>query len=324
MRAMVVDDWGTPDALRVEEGPDPEPGPGEVHVRVRAIGVNFMDVLIIAGKYQRRPELPFAPGGEVSGEVVAVGEGVERVRPGDRVVAALPYGGYATDVVAGAERVFPIPDAMRFEEAAATIVAYHTAWFGLVERADLRRGETLLVHAAAGGVGIAAVQIGQALGAHVIGTAGGDAKCRLALENGAAHAIDYRKDDFVPRVEDLTGGRGADVIYDPVGGDVFDRSLKCIAFRGRAVVIGFASGEIPRLKLNRVLLKNIAVTGLHWGAYFEHDPERVHGAMSALWRLWERGQVRPLATETRPLEEAAAALDALAGRRTTGKVVLVP
>jgi NADPH2:quinone reductase len=288
------------------------------------VGCNFFDILMCQGRYQVKPPLPFSPGAEVAGTVRAVGEGVEGLEPGMRVFALLGWGGFATVALAPAAAVSRIPDAMSFEHAAAFSIVYQTAYFGLVYRGELRRGETLLVHAAAGGVGLAAVQVGRALGARVLATAGSAAKCAVAREHGAAEAYDYGSPEWVDRVRSATDGRGADIIYDPVGGDVFDLSTKCIAFGGRLVVIGFASGRIPSIQANRILLKNIAVIGLHWGAYQGHDPERIQDAQRALFALYERGQLVPVLSSRRPLREAAAALDEIASRRSVGKVVLVP
>lgn len=315
---------GGPEALEREELTEAEPRPGEIAIDVKAIGCNFFDILITQGKYQVKPELPFAPGAEVAGLVRAAGDGVEGFSVGDRVCALLTYGGFASTVVAPLERVFPMPEEMGFEDAAALGVVYQTSYVALVPRASLKPGETLLVHAAAGGVGLAAVQIGVALGARVIGTAGTAAKLELVKANGADAVINYREEDFVDRVKELTGGRGADVIYDPVGGDTFDRSLKCIAFDGRLLVIGFAGGTIPTAKMNRVLLKNISLVGLHWGLYFEKDPQVVADAQRAIFELHREGKITPVISATYPLLEASAALEALGSRKTTGKVVLTP
>lgn len=312
-----------PSGLRRAPLESPTPNAGEVAIAVHAVGVNFFDILITQGRYQRRPALPFAPGAEVAGEVVAVGANVN-VALGARVLALLEHGGYASHVVVPAERVFPIPDAMGYESAAALGIVYQTSYFGLVHRAGLQPGETLLVHAAAGGVGLAAVQLGKALGARVVGTAGSDEKLDVVRAQGADAAFTYRTDAWVDEVSHFTDGRGADVIYDPVGGDAFDLSTKCIAFDGRLVVVGFASGRIPTLGMNRVLLKNIAVTGLHWGAYFEHAPELIADAHEALLDLFADGAIDPVVSETFPLERAEEALDRLAARKTTGKLVLIP
>jgi NADPH:quinone reductase len=324
MHAMLAREWGEPRDLQLTQLPDPEPGRGQVTIDVRAIGCNFFDVLMVQGKYQVRPPLPFAPGGEVAGVVRGVGPDVRDLSPGDRVFAMLGWGGYATVALAPAATVVRMPDTMSFEHGAAFGIVYQTSYFGLVYRANLQPGETLLVHAAAGGVGLAAVQIGRALGARVLATAGAPQKLAIAIAHGADEAYDYSTPDWVERVQQATNGRGADVIYDPVGGDIFDLSTKCIAFSGRLLVIGFASGRIPSIQINRVLLKNIAIVGLHWGAYRQHDPAKIPAAMRALFDLYERGAVRPVISSTRPLADAAAALDEIASRRSVGKVLLIP
>jgi len=324
MRAMVATRWGEPSDLQLQELPDPEPRSGEVAIDVRAIGCNFFDILMVQGKYQLRPPLPFSPGGEIAGVVRAIGPDVQDLAKGDRVFAMLGWGGYASVALAPALAVTRMPDAMPFEHGAAFGIVYQTSYFALVYRANLRPGETLLVHAAAGGVGLAAVQIGRALGARVLATAGSPQKLEIAKAHGAEEAYDYSTPDWVERVKAATGGCGADVIYDPVGGDIFDLSTKCIAFSGRLLVIGFTSGRIPSIQANRILLKNIAIVGLHWGAYRQHDPEKIPQAMHALFQLYERGAVTPVVSSTRPLREAAAALEEIASRRSVGKVLLVP
>lgn len=321
---MVVRELGGPEALVREDLESPRPGPGEVRVALRAIGCNFADTLITRGKYQVRPELPFAPGLEGVGEVVEVGEGVGRCAVGDRVLAIVPYGAYASELVAPETRVFRLPESASDDDGVALGVAYQTSMLALATRAQLRAGETLLVHAAAGGVGLAAVQIGKAMGAKVIGTAGSPEKLALVRDAGADHALDYRDEGWVDEVKALTGGRGADVIYDPVGGEIFDKSTKCIAFAGRILVVGFAGGQIPTLAMNRVLVKNFAVVGVHWGAYFDHDPEALEEDARALFALYERGLIKPVVAARFPLERAKDALEALADRKTVGKVVLVP
>lgn len=324
MRAMVVEEWCEPRDMKLVELADPAPGAGEVVIDVRAIGCNFFDILIAQGKYQVRPPLPFSPGGEVAGVIRAVGSGVANVQPGDRVFTTLGWGGYASAVVAPAAGVVRMPASMSFEHGASFGIIYQTSYFGLVHRAELRAGETLLVHAAAGGVGLAAVQIGRALGARVIATAGSTAKLAVAREHGAEQAFDYSTPQWVEGVKQATGGRGADVIYDPVGGDVFELSTKCIAFGGRLLVIGFASGKIPSIELNRVLLKNISIVGLHWGAYRAHDPVKISESMNKLFGLYEQGLIRPVVSSVRPLRDAAEALEEIASRRSVGKVLLVP
>jgi NADPH2:quinone reductase len=324
MRAVVVDRWMEPAELTVREVPDPVAGPGQLGVDVRAAGCNFFDILIVRGQYQVKPPFPFVPGGEIAGVVRHVGAGVTAFQVGDRVLAAVPVGGYAERAAIPAAFAHRMPDAMSFEEGAGFPIVYPTSYAGLVYRAALQPGETLLVHAAAGGVGLAAVQIGKALGAKVIATAGGTDKLHVALEAGADVGIDYLEEDFVEKVKEFTKGRGADVIYDSVGGDVFDKSLKCIAWNGRLVVVGFASGEIPKVAANRILLKNVAVTGLHWGAYMKNEPQRIPETFAALFRLYEEKKIRPVVYRSYPLEEAPAALAALGSRKTHGKVVLVP
>ena len=321
---LVVRGLGGPGSLLREELDGVSAGRGQIVIDVKAAGCNFFDTLITQGKYQVRPELPFSPGAEVAGTVVEIGEGVERFSVGDRVTALLEYGGFASAVAVPTPRVFPMPAKMTFEEAAALGLVYQTSYVGLVHRADLQEGETLLVHAAAGGVGLSAVQIGVALGARVIGTAGTADKLDLVSQNGADAVINYREEDWVEHVKELTDGRGADVIYDPVGGDTFDLSTKFIAFEGRVLVIGFASGRIPTAKMNRVLVKNFSLIGLHWGLYFEKNPQVLRDAQDAISRLYADGKISPVVSATYPLEEAQAALQALGSRKTTGIFVWIP
>lgn len=313
-----------PAALQREELSEVLAGPGEVVIDVKAVGCNFFDILITEGKYQVKPELPFSPGAEVAGIVRTLGKGVSRFSVGDRVSALLEYGGFTSTVAAAEARVFPIPTEMTFAEAAALGLVYQTSYVGLVHRANLKEGETLLVHAAAGGVGLAAVQLGVALGAKVIGTAGTADKLALVKQNGAHEVINYREEDWVERVKELTAARGADVIFDPVGGDIFDLSTKCIAFEGRILIIGFASGRIPSAKVNRVLVKNFSLVGLHWGLYFQKNPKVIQEAQEAILRLHSKGKIAPLVSATHPLGDAKAALAALGSRKTTGKVILIP
>jgi NADPH2:quinone reductase len=324
MRAVVVDRIVEPAELAVSEAPEPSLRPGCLRLEVRAAGCNFFDILMVQGRYQVKPPFPFVPGGELAGRVLEVGEGVAGFAAGDRVMATCGVGGYAERAVVPARSAWRLPEGMSFEEGAAFPIVYPTSWAGLVWRARLEKGETLLVHAAAGGVGLAAVQIAKALGARVIATAGGPEKCEVARAAGADETIDYAREDFVERVKAATGGRGADVVYDSVGGDVFERSLKCLAWNGRLLVVGFASGVIPSVAANRILLKNIAVVGLHWGAYATHEPERVAEAFQALFELYEAGRIRPLIQRAYPLERVAEALADLGSRRSHGKLVLVP
>ena len=326
MRAWVVRELGGPEKLRLESFEPPPPGEGMVRIQVRASAVNFFDSLQIGGTYQVRPELPFVPGAEIAGTVVSAppGSGFE---PGDRVMGqvrqlGLLQGGYAELAETPAELVTHLPDSMPFEEAAAFHVNYQTGWFGLMRRAGLKAGEVVLVHAGAGGVGSAAIQLARAAGARVIATAGSAEKVALCRELGADVAVNYTEEDFVEVVKASTNGRGADVVYDPVGGDVFDRSTKCIAFEGRIVVVGFTSGRIPEARANHLLVKNYAVVGLHWGLYQRVAPELVTAAGQELLRLYESGAIRPHVSRRFPLEEAPQALAEVTGRRSTGKVVL--
>jgi NADPH2:quinone reductase len=324
MRAIVVEEWTDPSGLSVRETDEPQAGKGQIQVRVKAAGVNFFDILMARGEYQVKPPFPFIPGGEVAGVVSDVGEGVDQFEVGDRVFGAPGLGGFAETVVMRASDAYPMPHDMTFEHGAALPIIYPTSYAGLVYRADVQAEETLLVHAAAGGVGLAAVQIGKALGARVIATAGGADKLDVARRSGADVLVDYREEDFVERVMEATDGRGADVIYDSVGGDVFDRSLKCIAWNGRLVVVGFASGHIPSVRVNRILLKNIAVTGVHWGAYASREPGRVPETFAALFALYSDGRIRPEIFATYPLEKLPEALEALGSRGTYGKLVVTP
>lgn len=322
MKAWRVSEWCEPEQMEFTEVPVPEPGEGEIRIRNRAAALNFYDILMVQGKYQVRPPLPFTPGSEVSGVVDAVGNGVTAFRTGDRVQAMASGGTYSEFSIAPATKAFLIPDAMSFNEAAAMIVIYQTSYFALTNRIAAKPGEWLLAHAAAGGVGLSALQIGKALGLRVIATAGSDEKVRFCLEQGADHSFNYSDPAWVEQVKSITGGRGADIIYDPVGGDIFDLSTKCIASEGRLLVIGFAGGRIPSVAANRILLKNISIVGAYWGGYLEHHPEYMHQAQAELIEMYGNGKIRPVVSETWPLADAVKALRALAGRKTVGKVVI--
>lgn len=322
MRAMMAERWCEPRELVERELPDPVATPGHVVLDLHAAGCNFPDLLMIQGKYQVRPPLPFAPGGEAAGVVRSVGEGVRGLEPGQRVLAIVPYGAYATAALVPAPLVHPIPDAMPFDEAAAFTIVYQTSYFALVHRAPLIPGQTLLVHGAAGGVGVSAVQIGKALGAKVLATASTAEKRAFALAQGADAAFDASDASWVEAVKDATNGRGVDHVYDPVGGDTFERSIKCLAFGGNLHVIGFASGTIPSCAMNRVLLKNISLVGLHWGAYLTHDPAKVPEAMTKLFAMYGRGELNVRIGARFPLADAALALEALGSRGAIGKIVL--
>jgi NADPH2:quinone reductase len=318
MRAWRVHELGDPSqVLRLDEVDPPTPGEGQVLVKVRAAALNFPDVLMAAGLYQEKPPLPYIPGVELCGEVVETGQ---------RVLGS-PSGGpgaFAEYALMDAAGAFPVPDGMTDEKAASLYLTYQTGYVGLHRRAQIKAGDWVLVHAGAGGVGSAAIQLAKAAGAHVIATAGGARKVQVCRDLGADHVVDYTSDDFVPGVKEVTGGHGADIVYDPVGGDVFDKSRKCVAFEGRIVVVGFTSGRIPEAPANHLLVKNYSVVGLHWGLYRKHDPAIFGMVHEQLTRLVEEGHVDPLVGAVHPLEEAPQALKALAERSTVGKVVLVP
>ncbi len=322
MKAVLCKQFGPPESLVLEAVASPTPGPGEVRVRVHAAGVNFPDTLIIEGKYQYKPEFPFSPGGEVAGEVLEVGAEVTDVAPGDRVMAGMTYGAFAEEVVAGAERVMRIPDELDFLTAASMSLTYGTAAHALIERGRLQAGETLLVHGAAGGVGLSMVEVGKAMGARVIATAGTEEKLRAAKSHGADEVINYVENEFRDAVKDLTDGKGADVICDPVGGDVFDQSLRCINWGGRLLVIGFASGRIASAPANLVLLKGCSLVGVFWGSYIERDPEGNAANFERIFQWWREGAIKPHISHTFPLAQASDALYALLERKVIGKAVL--
>ena len=326
MRAWQVRELGEPEeALKLEEIEDPSPEPGEAVVEVEAAALNFFDILLCLGEYQERPELPFTLGAEVSGTVSEVGEGVD-LAVGSRVLAAprLPRGGLAEKVSVPASLVFPVPQTMPFESAAALHVVYQTAHFALHRRANLREGESVLVHAGAGGVGSATVQLAKAAGARVFATAGGAEKVDICRALGAEVAIDYREENFVEAVKEVTSGRGADVIFDPVGGDVFDASRRCVAFEGRIVVIGFTGGRIAEAPTNHLLIKNYSVVGLHWGLYGKVMPHLIRETHDELMRLYEGGKIDPLVGKVIPFEEVPEALMLLGSRSSRGKIVTRP
>jgi NADPH2:quinone reductase len=324
MRAWQAHELGDPaQVLKLDEVDRPRPGPGQALVKVAAVACNFPDILICQGRYQERPALPFTPGMEVAGEVVAVGEGASAT-VGDRIIGQTGLGGgYADYVLVSSRNAWPWPEGMAPGQAAGMFVTYQTGYCALHRRARIRPGETLLVHAAAGGVGSAAVQLGKAAGATVIGTAGGPEKCEVVRRLGADHAIDYAEQDPIARVRELTGGRGADVIYDPVGGDVFDASRRMVAFEGRILVIGFVAGRFADAPTNHVLVKNYSVVGVHWGRYARMAPELIPRWQDALVELWARRAIDPLVGAELPLTEALRRCG-LGSRGTVGKLVLVP
>jgi NADPH:quinone reductase len=327
VKSWQVSRYGEPeDVLELAEVPRPVPGPGQLLVRVLAAAANFPDVLLCRGTYQVRPPLPFCPGVELCGEVTETGPGVTGFAPGDRVIggAELPAGAFAEYALMDAARTLPAPETLDDAEAAPFHITYQTGWFGLHRRAGLAAGETLLVHAAAGGVGSGAIQLGKAAGARVIGVAGGPRKATLARQLGADLVVDRYEEDFVTVVKEATGGRGADVVYDPVGGEAFQKSTKCIAFEGRILVVGFASGVIPSAALNHALVKNYSILGLHWGLYERLDPAAVRACHVELTRLAAAGLIRPLITERLSLADVPDGLRRLAAGTTAGRLVFQP
>ncbi|WP_338750379.1 NADPH:quinone oxidoreductase family protein [Janibacter alittae] len=325
IRAWQAQQLGTPaDVLTLVEAPSPAPGPGQVRVRVRASAVNFADTLMCAGDYQVRPDPPFVPGLEVCGDVLEVGEGVTHVAVGDRVLGgtAVPHGGFASECLMEASRTFSAPVGLDDEASAALMISYQTGWFGLHRRAGLREGEDLLVHAASGGVGSAAVQLGKAAGARVIGVVGGQDKVAIAQRMGCDVVIDRKSEDIIARVKEVTDGHGADVVYDPVGGSAYTASTKCIAFEGRIIVVGFASGRIPEPRLNHAMVKNYTILGLHWGLYEQHEPQSIRDCHAELVRLADAGRIEPLVAETFAFDEVPDALTRIAGGSSTGRIVV--
>jgi NADPH2:quinone reductase len=327
MKAWRAAELGEPqDVLGLVEVSDPAPGPDQLVVRVLAAAANFPDVLMCRGLYQVKPDLPFTPGFELCGEVVEIGENVRGVAVGDRVIGAttLPYGGFGEYALMDAATTFAAPDALDDAEAGALYIGYQTGWFGLRRRAGLRAGECLLVHAAAGGTGSAAIQLGKAAGARVIGVVGGQQKAEVARALGADVVVDRHEQDFVEVVKSETGGRGADVVYDQVGGETYQRSTKCIAFEGRILVVGFAGGQIQSAALNHALLKNYSIVGLHWGLYQRRDPEAVARCHEELTGLAASGAVRPLVSDRIGIDGVADGLQRLAAGSTVGRLVFEP
>ena len=326
MKTWKVTKLGEPnEVMQLFETAKPAPKAGEAIVQVEAAALNFFDILQCQGKYQEKPPLPFTPGAEVSGTIIAVGEGFE-LEVGQRVIAtpSLPNGGLTEQVVVKSGGVYPIPEALPFDKAASMFITYQTAYYALHRCAHLKKDEVLLVHAGSGGVGSAAIQLGVAAGALVIATAGSEEKLEVCKKLGATHVINYRTDDFVNRVKQVTEGKGADVIFDPVGGDVFDRSRKCIAFEGRLLVIGFAGGRIADAPTNHALVKNYSIVGVHWGLFRRLLPQEVVKAHQELMALFEGGDIDPLIFKEYKFEKVPQALHELADRKTWGKLVVTP
>ena len=321
MRALLCKELGTAEALQIETVDDPSPGPGEVVIDVHAAGLNFPDTLIISGKYQLQPDLPFVPGAEAAGRIGAVGDGVTDWRIGDRVIASGAHGAFAEKTVKRADEIIALPDAMDYSTGAGFLAAYGTSYYALKQRAKLQSGETLLVLGAAGGVGLAAVDIGTALGARVIAAASSDEKLNTACRAGASERINYTSENLKERVKELTDGRGADVVYDPVGGELSEQALRATGWNGRFLVIGFAAGEIPKIPLNLCLLKNNSIVGVLYGAWIARDPVANAANVAELFALYEKGDLTPLVTQIYPLEEYVEAFATLTGRRAQGKVI---
>jgi NADPH2:quinone reductase len=324
MKAVVCSAWGLPDTLTIGELPDLAPGPGQVVIDVKAAGVNFPDVLIIQGKYQFKPELPFTPGSELAGVVRAVGDGVSAFKPGDQVIAFSATGAFAEQVVVPAQAVMPMPPGMDFDTAAAITLTYGTSHHAVCDRAALKAGETMLVLGAAGGVGLAAIEIGKALGARVIACASSDDKLAVCRAHGADLTINYASGDLREAIKSATDGKGPDVIYDPVGGDYTEAAFRAIGWRGRYLVVGFANGEIPKLPLNLALLKGASLMGVFWGEFAKREPKANLAAMRQLLGWLAEGKIRPLVSHRYALADTHQALNDMAARKVTGKVVIVP
>ena len=324
MRAVLCKAYGPPSSLVLEDVPSPEPRPDQAIVSVKAAGVNFPDTLIIQGKYQLKPPFPFSPGSEVAGIIMRTGSNVTDFKIGDFVMASVGYGGFAEEVVAAVDQLVPIPDGMDFVPASSFLLTYGTSLYALKDRGELKTGETLLVLGAGGGVGIAAIEIGKVLGARVIAAASSEDKLALCREHGADEIVNYGTEDLRERLRSMTSDRGVDVIYDPVGGPYSEPALRSMAWGGRFLVIGFASGEIPRIPLNLPLLKGCNIIGVYWGAFLKRDKRRTRGHLGELVALYATGKLRPAITRTYPLERVPEALTELMERRVKGKIVIVP
>ena len=324
MKAVVCKTWGLPETLIIEEQADLTPAAGEIVIDIMAAGVNFPDVLIIQNKYQFKPQLPFTPGNELAGTVHAVGAGVTNFKPGDRVFAFVPQGAFAQQVAVAAESVLPMTDGMDFDTAAAITLTYGTSHHAVVDRAQLKAGETMLVLGAAGGVGLAAIEIGKALGARVIAAASTDEKLAVCKEHGADVLINYTTEDLRAAIKAATNGKGPDVVYDPVGGSYTEPAFRSIAWRGRYLVIGFANGEIPKLPLNLPLLKGASLVGVFWGEFASREPAHNVAAMHELMKWLSEGKIRPHISARYALADTPQALIDMASRKVTGKIVILP
>jgi len=322
MKAILCKEFVQPDGLVYEEVESPKVKGGEVKIAVKAAGINFPDLLMIQGLYQMKPPFPFSPGAEVAGEVIEVGAGVTNRKVGDRVIGIVNYGGYAEEVTAPALMTLPMPDGMSYEDGAGFALTYGTSHIALDDRAKIQEGETMLVLGASGGVGLTAVELGKLMGATVIAAASTEEKLELTRKYGADHTINYVEQNLRDEVKAITGGKYADVVYDPVGGDTFDTAIRCVAWAGRYLVIGFASGRIPELPINRVLLKNTSLVGVFWGAYAINDPQTMQKSFQTLLTWYAEGKLKPHIDRTYPLENAAEALTFMANRKAKGKLIL--
>lgn len=323
MRAWLVERITEEGEMRLADVPSPEPGEGQSLIKVEAAGLNFLDTLMLRGKYQVKPQLPFTPGVEVSGRVLKPGPG-SRFKEGDRLGGTVPQGGFAEQVVVNDANALALPEALPAAESVGMLTIYPTSHVALKNRAGIKAGDTVLVHAGAGGVGSAAIQLAKAWGAKVIATAGGTEKVQLCRDIGADIALDYKEGDWVEAVRKETGGRGCDIIYDPVGDAIGEQSVRLLAWGGRLLIVGFAGGKIPQLPANRFLLKNASAVGVYWGEWKKNHPDLARDVIEDLFRMYETGQIKPLIGERFPLSEAPAALEALGDRRSVGKVVLIP
>lgn len=323
MKAIICDQFGLPETLKFGELPDPKPEKNQLLIQVEACGVNFPDILIIQNKYQFKPELPFSPGGEVAGKVIEVGEGVVQFQVGQPVLALCGWGGFAEKVVVDMDRVFAMPPGLTAEIAATTLYTYGTSYHALKDRAKLKEGESLLVLGAAGGVGLAAVELGNLMGARVIAAASTDEKLALCKEKGASEGINYSKEDLKSRIKELTDGKGVDVIYDPVGGKYTEAALRGIAWKGRYLIVGFANGEIPKIPMNLPLLKGCSIMGVFWGQFSKLEPKQSFGNIAQLVQWINQGKIQQHISTRYTLEESPAALQALLDRKMLGKGVVV-
>jgi NADPH:quinone reductase len=322
MRAILCKEYGPADKLVIEDVPSPEVKGRGVKVKVKAAGLNFPDTLIIEGKYQLKPTMPFSPGGEMSGEVIEVGEKVTRFKAGDRVAGLTGYGAFAEEVIVPEHNILPIPDAMSDEKAAAFSMVYGTSYYALKQRANIQPGETLLVLGASGGVGLATIELGKAMGAKVIAAASTAEKLAVAKEAGADELINYSEEPLKEAVKKLTNSKGVDVIYDPVGGEFTEQALRAMAWNGRHLIIGFAAGDIPQIPANLTLLKGCSVVGVFWGSFTQREPENSAKNMMELLQMFAEGKIDPKISQVFEFEEYEKALGALTGRTATGKIVL--